>query len=291
MPSNIKINNRVVSTLQVGDVIAESAYYGSSEVSNPVDFDAINYIAAVEAADGQPLEEGVKQAIDGFVTGCKADGIWGALKASCILAGARTLNGALVPLAGDAPTNFNFVSADYDRVTGLKGDGSTKYLRTGIRDTDTPQNSTHIAAFITELNTFSDGSYFVYLGTGRRVDGGTSLLSSTPTSLGGKNKDGINPQDEPLTISANTFFGNSRTQSSSFTLRSEGVEATVSKSSMTALGRLVTVFGGGAADDTDAPFGITDARLPFYSFGEAIDLAALDARVSALMTEIEAALT
>jgi hypothetical protein len=52
-----------------------------------------------------------------------------AIKASCILAGARTLAGALVPLAGAAPTNVGpFVSGDYNRKTGLVGDGSTKYL-------------------------------------------------------------------------------------------------------------------------------------------------------------------
>jgi len=66
------------------------------------------YIAAVEAADGQALESGVKTAITNFVAGCRADGIWNAIKASCILAGARTLSGALVPLVGTAPTNFNF---------------------------------------------------------------------------------------------------------------------------------------------------------------------------------------
>ena len=74
------------------------------------DTDAGNYIQAVEAADGQALEAATRQAINNFVVGCKQDGIWSAIKASCILAGARTLNGALVPLVGTAPTNNNFVS-------------------------------------------------------------------------------------------------------------------------------------------------------------------------------------
>ena len=74
----------------------------------PMDSDAAAYITAVETADGQALEEKVKIAIDNFVLGCKADGIWSAIKASCILAGARTTNGALVPLVGTAPTLNNF---------------------------------------------------------------------------------------------------------------------------------------------------------------------------------------
>jgi hypothetical protein len=72
------------------------------------DTDAQAYITAVETADGAALEAGVKTAINNFVVGCKADGIWSAIKASCILAGARTLTGALIPLAGTAPTNFDF---------------------------------------------------------------------------------------------------------------------------------------------------------------------------------------
>jgi hypothetical protein len=96
------------------------------------DADANAYMAAVEAADGEPLELGVRLAITDFVLGCKSDGIWTAIKASCILAGARTLTGALVPLVGAAPTNNNFVSGDYNRKTGLVGDGSTKYLNSNL---------------------------------------------------------------------------------------------------------------------------------------------------------------
>jgi hypothetical protein len=88
------------------------------------------YVAAVEAQDGQALESTVVAAIDAFITGCKADGVWNAIKAACILAGARTLNGALVPLVGPAPKGSNFVSGDYNRKTGLKGDGLAKRLDT-----------------------------------------------------------------------------------------------------------------------------------------------------------------
>jgi hypothetical protein len=64
------------------------------------DPDAAAYLRAVEAADGQALETPVKRAVDDFFRGTKADGTFSALKASCILCGARTLAGALVPLAG-----------------------------------------------------------------------------------------------------------------------------------------------------------------------------------------------
>lgn len=101
------------------------------------DPDASAYITAVEIADGQPLELNVKAAINSFVIDCKTDGIWDGITSCCILAGARTLNGALTPLKGVAPTNNNFIPADYNRATGLKGNGhdvSFKYIDTNRND-------------------------------------------------------------------------------------------------------------------------------------------------------------
>jgi hypothetical protein len=90
-------------------------YRGSQRL--PSDPDALTYLAAVAAADGAPVEVGVAMAVDDFIRGCKADpsgtpgrSNWDAIKASCILCGARTLAGALVPLRDygpelwDAPT-------------------------------------------------------------------------------------------------------------------------------------------------------------------------------------------
>jgi hypothetical protein len=113
----------------------------------PDDADAVAYIAAVEAADGQALEAATRMAINSFVKGCKADGIWPAIKASCILAGARTLAGALIPLVGTAPTNVGglFVDGDYNRKTGLKGGTGPKYLRvTGVHVSSNPNRHGYI---------------------------------------------------------------------------------------------------------------------------------------------------
>jgi hypothetical protein len=116
----------------------------------PDDADAVAYIAAVEAADGQALETATRMAINSFVKGCKADGIWPAIKASCILAGARTLTGALIPLVGSAPTNNGFIGigTDYVRKTGLVGNGSTKYLDSNRANNADPQNSNHNACWV-----------------------------------------------------------------------------------------------------------------------------------------------
>jgi len=107
------------------------------------DRDALKYIDAVEQADGEKLEPGIRKAINSFIVGCKSDNTWDAIKASCILAGARTLEGALIPLVGAPPTNNNFIANDYNREIGLKGNGIDKYLNTNRQNNIDPQNSKH----------------------------------------------------------------------------------------------------------------------------------------------------
>lgn len=240
------------------------------------DADAQTYISAVEAADGQALETGVKDAINAFVVGCKADGIWSAIKASCILAGARTLSGALVPLVGVAPTNVGpFVSGDYNRKTGLVGNGTSKYLdsnRTGSAD---PQNSHHLATWITTASTNNGASIGVESATLRNtlyVDG-FALRQA-----------GI---DSPFTGNPTGLRAASRSASNLTSWRAgtqSGTYATVSASST--YGN-IAVF---ARNDAGSFSLRSNARLAFYSIGESLNLALLDSRVSTLISALAAAI-
>ena len=281
MANNIRINNRVASTLQVGGVYAEGAYYGSPLVYTPsfFDEDAITYIDAVESADGEPLELEVRVTINNFVSRCKADGTWDAIKASCILAGARTLNGCLVPLVGSAPTNFNFVSGDYNRVTGLKGDGSTKYLDSNRANDADPLNSKSASFYCSDLSTASPNVILGMVGRSQSPGAdGMSLIRNTLTRL---NSTTINDSYTAVV----GFIGMSRGSSSSYVRRNGEANTTVSTASTSPpQSNNMTIYA-----DEGGAFG--NPRLAFYAFGEDIDLAALDARVAALMTEIEAALT
>jgi len=238
--------------------------------------EAVSYVAAVEAADGQELEFGVAKAINDFVLGCKNDGIWDAIKASCILAGARTLAGALVPLVGTAPTNYNFVSGDYSRITGLKGDGSSKYLDSNQTQASYPQNSHHYSIYITENNTRDVNRYF--LGT-------DSLAATTSAFTISPVPDNIYFRNRTLSSSTRTlslgFFGTNRSDSATFISRNGGSNASHSTTSVTPTAENIRVFGTA---------GYADGRLNFYSIGESLDLAALDTRVSALITAIGAAI-
>ena len=383
-------------------------YRGSTRL--PSDPDALTYLAAVAAADGAPVEVGVATAVDDFFKGCKADGTFGALKAACLLCGARTLAGALVPLknegpelwgaptptiidsggssgawdsatstmrddaAGDstinprfrfnigmqagstykvvgalsgdtssiasvrlavsggtnyvsydagtgvlsgtlasasdtiefifngtrgpssvtieslsireafaAPTNNNFVDADYDRETGLKGNGSTKYLDSGRAGDDDPLEDHHMACYATEasavvthtkMGAFQPGvDAYELVRAADRAYFYSRSSESFFTGVGVGNQTGLH--------------GYSRT-GSTLNSRAGGVDYTATRAAVARAGVNIFVFGYNDGSSMAEPSG---GRLAYYSIGTAIsDLALLDARVTTLVTSIGAAL-
>jgi hypothetical protein len=245
--------------------------------STASDADAETYLLAVEAADGQKLEQTVGDAINAFVVGCKTDGIWGALKASCILAGARTLPGALVPLVGAAPTNNNFVSADYNRKTGLIGDGTSKNLVTNRNNNAEPQNSKHVSVFATQTYGVGNTNYM----GGTLAAGTTQLSISNATQINHRLHSNSGP-----TLSTNFagLIGTSRSNSTQVVSRGNGTSTTSSSTSQTPINQILRVFANGNGANQSA------GRIAFYSIGEFLDLALLDTRVSTLMTALATAL-
>jgi hypothetical protein len=239
------------------------------------DADASTYIEAVEAADTQALETGVRYAINDFVIGCKNDGIWDAIKASCILAGARTLNGALVPLAGTAPTNYNFVAADYNRETGLIGDGSTKYLSANITDNEQgiTLNDIHLSAYKTETGSTVDVQYLIGTNNSEIYTYGANLITQSRAN-----------QVICGAATDNNFIGWSRSTSTGYDWRVNSVTTAQVLASTAVANSSIGVF----ARTTPAYHGTH--RLAFYSIGESLDLALLDTRVSTLITAIGAAI-
>jgi hypothetical protein len=246
------------------------------------DTDALTYITAVEAADGQSLEVATKDAINAFVVSCKLDGIWSAIKASCIMAGARTLAGALVPLVGTAPTNFNFVSGDYNRKTGLKGDGTTKYLNANRNNNVDPQNSAHISTYSTEHPTSVGGQFPVYIGS----SGGNGERNIYRFQANGGIYSTINGPATNTGLSDLGFLGAGRNAATIGLFRANATTFSYGGVSVTPLSLDMGVF---AAPGGNLSITRSNARLAFYSIGESLDLALLDSRVTALITAIGAA--
>lgn len=261
----------------------------------PTDPDAIDYLERVKSADGgAAVEVGVAMAVDAFIKGCKADSagyagdptrtVWDALQACCIMCGARTISGALVPLVGDAPTAYpqpvNFVSADYDRSSGLKGDGSTKYLDSNRANDADGQDDQHISLYLSAAPT--NNAYG--MGAGANV-AGTSNIVLIATSGKAFARSRSASDDGGITTSlVNGLYGSTRSEAGSFDSYAAGITRNTSYVSEAPLADNIHVF----RTNSNTP---TDARLAFYSIGSAIpDLAALDNRVSTLVTAIGAAI-
>ena len=234
------------------------------------DPDAAAYIGRVEQADQANLEPAVKDAYNAFFVGCKTDGTWNAIKASCILAGARTLNGALVPLVGPAPTNYNFVSADYNRKTGLIGNGSTKYLDSNRVNNDDPQDSCHQSVFASAI------------GNGNFIgESSPAVFGSTGFSIS-ESRNRCNVGSSFLAVAG--FIGTSRNATASYSRRNGGSTSIVAILSQPPSPSSLPVFA------RSGPSSYSNARLAFYSIGESLDLAKLDARVTALINAFSTAI-
>lgn len=250
----------------------------SSRLFLPTDADARAYVLAVNQADGQPLEKRVVEAIDAFVIGCKADSIWTPIKASCILMGARTLSGALTPLVGAAPTNNGpFVSGDYNRETGLLGNGATKYLDSNRNNNADPQNDKHIALYVTSLKTSGGDSY---IGTSTAVSGNSQIVffgSNFGTRLNSDSTSG-GPGAQAV-----GFIGLSRSESASYAWRKGDSSGTISNASSAPGNANLWVFSRAG----DSP---SNAGISFYSIGESLNLALLRDRVNTLYNAIGAAI-
>jgi hypothetical protein len=255
----------------------------------PSDADARAYVLAVNAADGQPLEKPVAEAIDAFIVGCKTDGIWAAIKAACILMGARTLSGALTPLVGTAPTNVsnNFVSGDYNRKTGLIGNESSKYLDTNRPNDTDGQDDVHQSVYVSELSANSaDTAVRAMIGAGgtgetaifaRRSD---SLLSfRSRNSLLNNITSGL----------ATGFIGARRNSGANFQTLAPSLSATQNFNRVSEAPTNADIFVF-ANNNSGTPANHTGQRLAFYSIGSSLDLLLLRSRVNTLFTAIGVAI-
>jgi hypothetical protein len=253
----------------------------SGTTSSIIDADAVNYIKQVETADTQKLEESVKLAIINFVRGCKSDIIgntnnWNQIQTACILSAARTLTGALIPLKGIAPSNSGFVSADYTRKTGLKGNG-TKYLSSNYYANSTDQKDHSLGVYVSETDTKSTAKALIGCGTG--VGTGQSQILVSTGLIQSRNRSGT-VQSFPTTI-LNGFYGNSRSITDGYNYNYFGNTGFFTQNSTSPADEIINIF----ARNTTSAIACSD-KLSFYWIGKNIDLAKLNSRISAFMSSL-----
>jgi hypothetical protein len=268
----------------------DSGFYNPevySEIGSRVvgfDSDALIYINAVEAEDGESLESGVKSAYNAFIVGCKADGIWSAIQSSYILAGARTLSGALTPLAGIRPTGVGFGSGDYYRITGLQGSGGGRRLETGRNNNADGQNNAHMAVYVTLLGQSADET--LAGGGDTSFVGSRYFIRQTTTSTFNTNCMSASNVSRSASFGGSGLYGVARQNSSQMeqltgNLASRSIFSSSSSAPRSGQLRVFTTpFGG-----------VCNSRLSFYSAGNYLNLDLLDARVTTLMNSISGALS
>ena len=268
---------------------------GASKFVRPAitDPDAINYISGVEAADGQELEYEVKEALQAFIVGCKDDGIWSAIKSSCIFAGARTFDGARVPLVGasldyvePAPYDSTGFALNYNRKTGLGGSGwgysypGEVYLQAPTLNV--VSTNSHVATYITEPDT-NTHAHDLLIGAGWWFTVGAGIRSYEFTPGNGieyvVNLHGSYVSTGIPRTGTTGFLGVSRNSSSSINFKSSASSVINYASSATNPTTFKAPIKSMEGSNTIGP---SNARMFFYSIGEHIDLAKLDSRIASL---------
>lgn len=271
--------------------------------ATPYDADAANFIARVEAADaaaGQSggLERLIQNAIHIFFIGCKADespiaGVsnFQALKSACIMAGAKTRQGARVPLLPTMATITEHGTAGgwvYNRKLGLRGNGTDNYLNSNRNLDSDPQDNNSICAYLTA----NSGSGTVLGGNPdiAGASGQTSMILIASGNYPFRSRVGLFDISMAQTRSTTTFtgfIGLSRNLASSFTSRVLRSNELIPAPS--ALPPSVPYFIFARYLQGTANL-FTASTISFFAIGEAVDLAALDARVTTLMNTITAAI-
>ena len=250
------------------------------------DPDAQIYINNVELQDGQPLETGVKDAMNTLIVGLKSDGILQLIHSCCLFAGPRTLNGALVQLIPNANpvTNINFIPADHSRPLGIKGNNINKSINTNRNTNADPRNSNHVAAFVTQPETTSSAGFFI---GSQPSSGGQRWVAKSADNLTMRSRCMQSGTSNQIPILDGVgFIGTSRDNGTNEVLRFKGSNATFTISSEVPGNELMTVFRNGMTGDV-----YTDARISFFSIGEALltggtGLALLETRITTYMNTL-----
>jgi hypothetical protein len=207
------------------------------------DTDSIAWIEAVETADGQTLEQDVRYAMNQLVLDLKANSLWTPIQTMNVHMAARTLAGSLIDVKTPSASwaNTNFVSGDYNRTTGLLGDGATKYLDTGRANNADGQNDQAMWQMVTADHT-NLGLGRTYIAAGGSNAGTTSLLQSGGVIGNLIARCRNTTSDAIVGASTEGLIGVSRSASTGYTAIGNGAESSLTRTSQTSSTDSICVF-------------------------------------------------
>jgi len=246
-----------------------STAFGSAPPFSP---EALNYFSRLDAA-GDTTYVDYKQPLANYIDSLVTLGgaYWDDMKSATSFVGVG-IEGVTVPLRDGmtVPTNNNFVVGDLDQLTGLKGDGSTKYIATNVAGTALLQDDASASVHITTAATGANKFYMTNAGGASlslRSTPQQSLNSSSLATLG--------------TVPTSGIYGASRASSTTIDVRSNNTSYSAAITSIAPSSNDLYVYSIGATPSADA-------RLATYHAGPALNLATLEGLQDTLITEIAA---
>jgi hypothetical protein len=270
--------------------LADPAFLGGLTVSGGFDSEALAWIQALEALDGQALESGVRDAINTFVVGCKADqspnaGVsnWEATEHLQLYRGPRTLAGALYTPKGPAVTNVGFTAGDYGRKVDLKGSG-TKYINLNRNPQSDPQNNTGAWLFINRAASTNNTKYF---GSQTTAAGVQTYLADFSGAFNGRIHAAAGYVGPAGSGQPTGFVGAIRNSSTAITVRYNSTNFGHGSISGVPTSNNYFLF---ARNLEGAANGHTDAGIAAHGSGRALDLSLMQTRVTTLLAAIAAAI-
>ncbi len=245
-----------------------------------LDADAADYFARVEGIGGgfqnnTYPEKGTKRRISDFFVSLKDLGLWPSVSELGVFLGVANLPSCLVKAryaAATPPmlTNFNFVAGDFTptgAAGGLKGDGSTKYLSSGVDQATLKQNDLSIWVYIS--NPVTTVTTEILIG-GVNSGGGVNFWKDPVASGTVTGRISSSATTGALGAFGRGLIGFSRTSSSSVNWITNAVSGSISLTSAAIPSGIITPFAR-------AGTGPTQSAIALYGFGSALDLAALRA--------------
>jgi len=239
---------------------------------------ARNYFNRLDAA-GDTTYTAYKQPLANYIDSLVALGgaYWDTMESSASFVGVG-IQGVTVPLRDGMPsiTNNNFVAGDLNQLTGLRGNGSTKYLSTGINATDLSQNDASISTYVTvpDLSfNYLAGAFGGLLSKIALVSTGTSTRADAFT--------GATSNDFGTALGVG-LLGASRSSSTSQDRRSNQTNYPHTVLSEPPVSATIDIF---TASGIHYP---TYARIATYHVGPALNLATIEGLQETLILEVAA---
>lgn len=246
---------------------------------------AASYFYRLDAA-GDTTYAPYKQPLANYIDGLVALGgaYWDDMGSAASFVGVG-IQGVTVPLKSTmtALTNNNFVAGDLNQLTGLKGDASTKYLDTGSKFNDFPQNDFSMSANITEfIQETTLGNYLAYQSFG---DGISQISTQNDAGVSPNNLvTRCNTRNAKISVdlgSLEDFYGINRTVSTEYAVQYGASSLTVTEPSQAPANQIISILGASSQLKSNA-------RMATYHIGPALNLATLRGLQATLLTEVAA---